>query len=142
MAFIKDTERAQLIKATNKNYLVKKLLLLVDIVALVAFVVMVFVSWYMEVKQGKADWAWFTEEGGLTSLGIGMLIFACAVVALGVVCVVLVFTIKSPKNTIKLNKKLESSALSGKRVYKTQTAGEVMKSRTTMKSNKKDKKKK
>ena len=65
-----------------------------------------------------------------------MLVFAILIVALGVVCVVLVFTIKSPKNTIKLNKTLESSALSGKRVYKTQTAGEVMRSRTTMKKKK------
>lgn len=134
MAFIKDSERASLIKQTNKSYAVKKLLLLVDIVALVAFVVMVFVSWFLGTK-GQEGYEWFDGEK-LTTLGIGMLVFAIIIVALGIVCVVLVFTIKSPKNTIKLNKKLESSALSGKRVYKSQTAGEVMRSRTTMKKKK------
>lgn len=138
MAFIKNTERAQLIKATNKSYWVKKLLLLIDIVALVAFVVLVFASWYL-AREGDNTWAWFDEKESLTPLGIGMLVFAILIVGLGVACVVLVFTIKSPKNTIKLNKKLESSALSGKRVYKTQTAGEVMRSRTTMKDKKKKK---
>lgn len=135
MAFIKDTERANLIKQTNKSYAVKKLLLLVDIVGLVAFVIMVFLSWFMGTKQGQDGWAWFDGEK-LTTLGIGMLVFAIIIAVLGIVCVVLVFTIKSPKNTIKLNKKLESSALSGKRVYKSQTAGEVMRSRTTMKKKK------
>lgn len=136
MAFIKNTERAELIKKTNKSYAVKKLLLLVDIVALLVFVVMVFVSWMLGTKS--EGWAWFDGDK-LTTLGAGMLAFAIIIVALGIVCVVLVFTIKSPKKTIEMNKKLESSALSGKRVYKSQTAGEVMKARTTMKDDKKKK---
>lgn len=136
MAFISNKERATLIKKTNKSYAFKKFLLLIDIVALVAFVVMTFVSWYMGVREKQEGWDWFKADGGLTTLGIGMLIFAIAVVALGVVSVVLVFTIKSPKNTIKMNKTLESSALSGKKVYKGTKATEVMRSRTTMKKKK------
>lgn len=136
MAFISNKERATLIKKTNKSYAFKKFLLLIDIIALVVFVVMTFVSWYMGIKKGEAGWDWFKTDGGLTSLGIGMLIFAIAVVALGIVSVVLVFTIKSPKNTIKMNKTLESSALSGQKVYKGTKATEVMRSRTTMKKKK------
>lgn len=137
MAFIKETERKSLIKKINQSYGLKKFLLLIDIVALVAFVVMTFVSWYIGSKQGQQGWDWFNSDGSLTGLGLGMLIFAIIIVVLGIISVILVFTIRSPKNTIKMNKKLESSALSGKRVYKSQTAGEVMRSRTTLKKKEK-----
>lgn len=60
-----------------------------------------------------------------------MLVLAAATVVLGVVCVVLVFTIRSPKGIKKDIKKLESSALSGVKIKKGQTAGEIMKSRRT-----------
>ncbi|XQP55070.1 MAG: hypothetical protein ACOQNV_02965 [Mycoplasmoidaceae bacterium] len=132
MAFIKNTERQSLIKKINKSYAFKKFLLLIEILALIGFIVVTFISWL----QG---WEWFSKDGDkitLTNLGVGMLAYAIIIAILGIVSVILVFTIKSPKNVIKTNKKLESSALSGKRVYKSQTAGDVMRSRTTMKKKK------
>lgn len=129
MAFIKQTEREQLIKNVNRSYAVKKVLLLVDIVALITFVVMTFVSFFLE--STAKDLSWFDASGALTGLGWGMLVLAAATVVLGVVCVVLVFTIRSPKGIKKDIKKLESSALSGVKIKKGQTAGEIMKSRRT-----------
>lgn len=136
MAFIKNTERQSLIKKINQSYALKKILLLIEIIALIGFIVVTFLS-EMYVKEGNNKWAWFTDDDKLTSVGIGMLVYAIVIAILGITSVVLVFTIRSPKDVIKTNKKLESSALSGKRVYKTQTAGEVMRSRTTMKTKKK-----
>ena len=135
MAFIKETERRSLIKKINQSYGLKKFLLLIEIIALIGFIIVTFLS-EMKIKQGETNWAWFDESDKLTTLGIGMLVYAAIIAVLGIISVILVFTIKSPKNVIKTNKKLESSALSGKRVYKTQTAGEVMRSRTTMKKKK------
>ncbi len=129
MAFIKQTEREHLIKNVNRSYAIKKLLLLIDILALIAFVVMVFVSAYLAEKD--TSWEWFDIHGKLTNLGIGMLIFAIAVVVLGVISLVLVLTIRSPKAIKKDIKKLESSALSGVKIKKGQTAGEIMKERRT-----------
>lgn len=139
MAFIKNTEREKLIKNVNRSYAVKKLLLLIDIVALVAWVVLVFVSFYKE-GNGDTNWSWF-QGSDVTGLGIGMIIYAVAVVALGIVCVVLVFTIRSPKAIKKDIKTLESSAISGKKINKNLTAGEIMRERRTPEKAKKNKKK-
>lgn len=134
MAFITNEKRESLISKVNQSYAVKKLIVLVEILALITFIVLTFVSLYNSNKNGT--WQWFQEslqEGkdvySLTALGIGMTIYAVLLGILGIVSVVLVFTIKSPKTVKKEIKTLESSALSGKRIKKSETAGDIMRER-------------
>ncbi|MBQ0045444.1 MAG: hypothetical protein KBS35_00955 [Mycoplasma sp.] len=132
MAFITNEKRQSLIKKINQSYGLKKALVLIEIVALIAFIIVTFLSLYK-------DWQWF-EGDKLTTLGIGMMVAAAIIVVLGLISVILVFTLRSPKSVKKDMKTLESSALSGKRVYKTQTAGDVMRSRRRPEDDKKKKK--
>lgn len=135
MAFISDKDRTSLIKKINRSYAFKKFLLLVEILALICFIIVSFVSW-MNVANGNAGWSWFTPEKTLTTLGIGMAVYAAIIGVLGIVSVILIFTIKSPKGVIKQNKTLEASALSGKKIKNSETAGDVMRARTTIKKKK------
>ncbi|MCQ3908801.1 MAG: hypothetical protein MJ200_04700 [Mycoplasmoidaceae bacterium] len=50
MAFIKNTERQSLIKKINQSYALKKILLLVEIVALIGFIIVTFFS-LMKVEK-------------------------------------------------------------------------------------------
>lgn len=106
---------------------------------------MTFLSLYFTRKGGAgADiWEWFKEEGepakitGLTPMGIGMLVWAIVAAILALVSLILTWTLKSPKDTKAKMNKLESSALSGKRVKKSEIATEVTRSRSTIKEKKK-----
>ncbi|XQP55952.1 MAG: hypothetical protein ACOQNY_00960 [Mycoplasmoidaceae bacterium] len=127
MAFITNEKREGLIKRINESYTVKKLLMSLEIVLLIAFIVLTFISIY-ETDRGVEGWNWF-EGDKLTGLGIGMLIYAIVIALLGGTSLVLIFTIRSPKSIKDDVKKLESSALSGKKIKKDETAGDVMRSR-------------
>ena len=65
----------------------------------------------------------------LLILGIGMTVYAVLLGILGIISVILVFTLKSPKTVKKEMKTLEGSALSGKRIKKSQSAGDIMRQR-------------
>ncbi|MCQ3907957.1 MAG: hypothetical protein MJ219_04610 [Mycoplasmoidaceae bacterium] len=78
-----------------------------------------------------------------------MLGVAAFIVVLGLVSVILLFTIKSPRSVKEEIKTLESSPLAGKKIHKDETAGEVMRARrdpenaiTESKKKKQEKKKK
>lgn len=129
MAFISNKKREGLIKNVNQSYGWKKALVLLEIILLIAFIVVAFVSWYKANGNPESKWAWIGADDKLTSLGIGMLAAACIVCALGVATVVLVFTLRSPKSIKKDIKTLESSALSGKKIKKSESAGDVMRAR-------------
>lgn len=138
MAFIKNTERESLIKKVNKSYGFRKFLITAEIILLIGFIVMTFVSGYFWGKQGQ-EWAvWYDQTTNkLQPLGIGMLVWACVIVVFGLVALILTWTLKSPKDVKKEINKLETSALSGKKVKRSQTATDVIKTRTTVKENKK-----
>lgn len=127
MAFITNEKREGLIKNVNQSYAWKKALVLLEIIFLIAFIVMAFISW--NKAYDDPDWAWIGGDDKLTNLGIGMLVAGCIVCALGVVTVVVVFTLRSPKSIKKDIKTLESSALSGKKINKSESAGDVMRAR-------------
>lgn len=128
MAFITNEKRESLIKRINASYTVKKLLMLIEIVLLITFIVLTFVSLYKTEKDPESLWRWFDGDK-LTGLGIGMLVYAIVIALLGGTSLVLIFTIRSPKSIKNDVKTLESSALSGKRIKKDETAGDVMRSR-------------
>lgn len=132
MAFISNEKREGLIRKVNQSYAVKKLIVLIEIIALIAFIVLTFISLY-NAGRGDSNWQWFLQNDdetyALTGLGIGMTIYAVLLGILGIVAVVLIFTIKSPKSVKKEIKTLESSALSGKRIKKSETAGDIMRER-------------
>lgn len=144
MAFIKNTEREGLIKKINKSYGFRKFLITIEIFLLVGFIVMTFLSFYFTQKGGAgADiWEWFKRDAddkitGLAPMGIGMLVWAIVAAILALVSLILTWTLKSPKDTKAKMNKLESSALSGKRVKKSEIATEVTRSRSTIKEKKK-----
>ena len=143
MAFIKNTEREGLIKKINKSYGFRKFLITIEIFLLVGFIVMTFLSLYFTRKAGTEEtvWSWFDTDDtgkitGLTGMGIGMLVWAIVAAILALVSLILTWTLKSPKDTKAKMNKLESSALSGKRVKKSEIATEVTRSRSTLKEKK------
>lgn len=143
MAFISNEKREDLIKKVNKGYGFRKFILLLDIILLTGFMIVAFLSWYWQ-----GDWAW-AKDGALTPFGQGMLGVAAFIVVLGLVSVILLFTIKSPRSVKEEIKTLESSPLAGKKIHKDETAGEVMRARrdpenaiTESKKKKQEKKKK
>lgn len=136
MAFIKNQERKSLIRKINQSYTLRKIVILLEIILLIGFIVISFVSWRNRGESPNSPWAWFTDDKKLTTLGICMAALAAIIGFFGVISIILIFTIKSPKQVINVNKKLESSALSGKKISKKHNAIKVMKSRTTIKEKK------
>lgn len=136
MAFITNKKRQSLIKRINESYGLKKALVLIEIIALAAYIVVTFLSMYY--GKDNPNWEWI-DNGELTTLGIGMVVAAAIIVVLGIISVILIFTIRSPKSIKKDIKTLESSALSGKKVSKNQTASEIMRARRTPEDKKKKK---
>lgn len=134
MAFISNEKREGLIRKINQSYGVKKAIVLIEIVALIAFIVLTFISLY-KCNTGHDNWAWFKQASDdentyvLTGLGIDMMVYAVLLGILGIISVVLVFTLKSPKTVKKDMKTLESSALSGKRIKRSESAGDIMRER-------------
>ena len=129
MAFISNEKREGLIKNVNQSYTWRKILVLVEIVLLIAFIVLVFLSWEKAHDDPNSAWAWINNDNKLTTLGISMLIAACVITVLAVVTVVLIFTLRSPKSIKKDIKTLEGSALSGQRIKKNESAADVMRAR-------------
>ncbi len=134
MAFISNVKREGLIKQVNQSYMIRKAVVLIEILALITFIVLTFISLYNSNKNGT--WEWFEktieeekDTYSLTGLGIGMTVYAVLLGLLGIVSVVLVFSLKSPKTVKKEIKTLEGSALSGKRIKRSQSAGDIMRQR-------------
>lgn len=134
MAFIKDSERKKLIKKTEQKYGVRKFLITLELILLLGFMAIVFTSLYMTEAKHDETWQWITsiDPIKLTPLGIGIIVWAVVVVGLGIASLVLTWTLKSPKQIKENLNKLNSSALSGKRI-KGKKAVEVTRSRTTIK---------
>lgn len=141
MAFIKQTEREKLIKKTEQNYGLRKFLITAEIILLIGFIVVTFLSFFFSRQGGEEAkiWEWFQEDDGkitgLTPMGIGMLIWAIIVAGLGIASLILTWTLRSPKTIKKTINKLNSSALSGKRT-KGKRAVDVARSRTTIQKKK------
>lgn len=138
MAFIKDSERKALIKKTEQKYGARKFLITLELFLLLGFIAVTIVS-AIKTAQGDENWSWFLVEDGviknLTMVGWIMLVVAAIVLGLGIASLILTWTLKSPSQ-IKANiNKLNSSALSGKRI-KGKKAVEVTKSRTTIQKKK------
>ena len=128
MAFISNEKRENLIKNVNESYAWRKVLVLFEIILLIGFIVVSFISWY-KAANGDAAWKWINEDKKLTTLGIGMLAAGCVIAVFAIATVVLVFTLRSPKSIKKDIKTLESSALSGKRIKRSESAADVMRAR-------------
>ncbi len=137
MPFIKKTEREKDVKTTEQTYGLRKLIISGEIILLIGFIVMTFLSIMKSNPEDEANiWNWFKYniEGkpeALAPMGIGMLVWAIVVAVFGITSLILTWTLKSPKATKKTINKLNSSALSGKRT-KGKRAVDVTRSRTTI----------
>lgn len=121
MAYISNKERDSLIKKTFDSYTARKIVIVFEVVLLIAYIVMSFLSfywWKKEVDEGnETKWAWFKDGGNFdfTLVGWIMLIAGIVIVILGVASIILIFTIKSPDKIRQVINKLDSSPLPGVR---------------------------
>lgn len=136
MAFIKQSERERLVKKTEQNYGLRKFIITAEIILLIGFIVMTFLS-IMKSNPDEPEnvWNWFKYNGGkpeaLAPMGIGMLVWAIVIAVFGITSLILTWTLRSPKAIKKTINKLNSSALSGKKT-KGKRAVDVTRSRTTI----------
>ena len=116
MAYISNKERDALVKKTFNSYTFRKLIIIFEVALLFSYIVLTFLSFYFTTKNNDSSWEWIKEKDGLfTSLGWGMFFVGLVVICLGIVSIVLVFTIKSPDKIRKVINKLDSSPLPGKK---------------------------
>jgi len=124
MAFITEKKRESLIKKVNKSYGFRKFLMIIEMALLIGFIVVAFLSF-----TGKAP-AWY-ETNKLTNFGIGMLVWAVIMTVLGLITLILILTLKSPKQVTAQVSHLESSARGGRKQSKSSAA--AYKERTRVK---------
>ena len=138
MAFIANKTRESLIKRINKSYKFRKFLISIEIILLIGFIVMAFLStYYQRQNPDTKTWSWFNSDTKkLTDMGWLMLAWAAVIAILGIIALILTWTLKSPSDVKKDINKLESSALSGKRIKRNETVSEIYKSRTESKKKK------
>jgi len=116
MAFITEKKRESLIKKINKSYGFRKFLMVIEMLALFAFIVVVFLQGTGTIKQA------YMADNKLTGFGIGMLVWAIIMAILGLITMILILTLKSPKTVMKEVSHLESSARGGRRQSKSSAA--------------------
>ena len=137
MAYISKEERRDLTKAVHKTYGWRKFLIFLNIVMLIAFIILTFISFYKANKDPESWWNFFkqSESGddwsvkGLSTWGIIMLVVAIVMVIMSVTIVVLTFQMRSPRAITEKVLKLESAPLGGKRVGKKVPRGIINKER-------------
>lgn len=143
MPYISNKKRESLIKKINKSYGFRKFLITFEIVLLIGFIIVAFVS-FQKAAEGNEVWYWFNKPTDLTSgfkpLGYGMLAVAIVLIVLAIISLILVWTTKSPKAVQEEVNELEAAPLSGIKINKKDTAGETMEKRKTIKKVRKSKK--
>lgn len=132
MAFIKEKDREKQIKKINKKYGFRKFLLLVEIIGLVAFFA-VYVLNELGYLNGGTPFKYLVDKQ-LTPFGWAMFISAAILIILGIVSVVFIFTFEDPYKVKNRVSKLQSSAIGGKKINKSESHSKQVKER--MKSQK------
>ncbi len=155
--YITNKERNKRVRQSNQTYGLRKLFITLAVVALVVLVVFAIASLVQvadvikqhEVSRGS-DWDlieqlcneiplslfhWSDTDAGhyvtLSGFGIFMSVWAVVTVGLSVVALIFVLAMKSPKAAKANLNRLESAALSGKKLEKHANASEVYRERLT-----------
>lgn len=159
MAYLASKERESLIKKINKSYGFRKVLISLTVLALIAFIAVTVVSFFQWVKTGievanntdipreeiiihqcadcSMSWLHVSEVSGnnatitLSNFGIGMVIWAGVIVLMGILSVILTFTVKSPSKITEEVVELASTPVAGKKLKAHPDIGEVVKERLT-----------
>lgn len=133
MAYISNKERGLLIKKTSNSYAFKKFLVILELLLLIGFVVVTFLSIYftsIHTKNSDEDhvihgwtWSFISPDSKIkfTAFGWVMLSVGMLTIFLGIISIFVVFSIKSPYVITKSIDKLDSSPVPG-------TKGKVSKS--------------
>lgn len=127
MAFIKEKERNKQVKKINQKYGFRKFLVLVEILGLIAFIVVVILNSLGYLKDGTP--LPYVKDGKLLPFGWIMTAAASVLIILGVISVVFIFTFQDPYKVKGRIAKLESSAISGKKINKEESASKQVKDR-------------
>ena len=136
MAFISDKERDSLVHKANQSYTGRKIFFFISMAITLVWIILIVVFSFLAQKEGS-EWQgydWFNLDGTISSAGAVFITIAVVVVALDIVSLVLMLCVISPKQSEKVIKKLQSSALSGVKTTKKGTnvaeaAGERMKTK-------------
>ncbi len=119
MAYISNKERDSLIKKTFNSYTARKIIIIFEVILLIAYIVMSFLSFYWWKKDIDASvetkWAWFKDGDNFDFTLLGWIMLSAGIVAaiLGIASIILIFTIKSPDKIRQVINKLDSSPLPG-----------------------------
>jgi len=127
MAFIKQKEREKQVKKINQKYGFRKFLILAEILLIILWFVVLLC---FELKVGDMkNWHIIGTDNKLTKFGWMVVVGAFIIVALGVICIVFVFTFADPYKTKNRIAKLQSSAISGKKINKEESVSKQIKDR-------------
>lgn len=135
MAYMSKEERRDLTKDVHKTYGWRKFLIFFDVVLLIAFTVLTFVSFYKADKDPDSFWNFFKvgedweSVKGLSTWGIIMLIVAIVLVLMSVAIIVLTFSMHSPRKVTEQVLKLEAAPLTGRKTSKNASKGEINRER-------------
>ena len=140
MAFISDNERDRLDHKANKSYPGRKVFFFISMALTLAFIILVVVFSFLGQMEGHESWQKFDwidpTTSKITAAGAIFIAIAVVIVALDIISLILMLCVISPKQSEKVIKKLQSSALSGVKTKKKGTnvasaAGERMKNKET-----------
>lgn len=117
MAFISNRERDTLVKKNSKSYTARKVFFFIATALTLAWLILIVVFSILG-QSGAAGVEVYWENGGLTGTGIAFIVITAVIVAFDILMVILMLTVVSPKKSMQVTKKLQSSALSGVKTNK------------------------
>lgn len=141
MAYMSKQERQDKTEDIHQTYALRKFLIFLDIVLLIGFIVLTFVSTYLSKEhpewsfwKGDDEWQHIQD---LSVFGIIMLIYAIVIALLSIWVVVLTFGMHSPKKTTQTVLELEATPIAGKKKAESKSASQINEERLEVKKTKK-----
>jgi len=128
MAFIKQKDREKQVKKINQKYGFRKFLVLIDLVLAIVLVVLIFLNAYGLLADNHEPLAGYNENG-LTWWGWLVITWINVVIILGIIAIIFIFTFEDPNKTKARIAKLQSSAISGKKINKKESVSKQVKDR-------------
>ncbi|XQP55860.1 MAG: hypothetical protein ACOQNY_00470 [Mycoplasmoidaceae bacterium] len=143
MAYMSKQERQDKTEDIHQTYALRKFLIFLDIILLIGFIVLTFVSTYLSDVVGLTEWSFWKGDDqwkhiqDLSVFGIIMLIYAIVIALLSIWVIVLTFGMHSPKKTTQTVLELEATPIAGRKKAESKSASQINEERLEVKKTKK-----